>query len=287
MIKKTPDAVNIRALQNKDEGMDKEMGIVSDLKETLYQKALRQARLEIANEYSRHRTKLFEASAKLRDIRDELSEKEDRIENAEKALTAKEKELTKAVTEKMKADLSDILDQKRAAEEELHRLERAVSEYRDALYRTEERLFDWSKRLEKKELDVFAEMQTDVDKLKKYGENASKRGFEFERLFADILKNNGFYDVEVTKASGDYGGDILAQKDDLCYVVQCKSYSSAVGIEAVQQAFAAKAHYGAHVAVVATDSIFTKEAKVFAEEAKVVLWDCERIAKMAADSETK
>ena len=37
-------------------------------------------------------------------------------------------------------------------------------------------------------------------------------GHEFEYFCADLLKQKGFVDVEVTKGSGDYGVDILAEK---------------------------------------------------------------------------
>ena len=38
-------------------------------------------------------------------------------------------------------------------------------------------------------------------------------GHEFEYFCADLLKQKGFVDVEVTKGSGDYGVDILAEKE--------------------------------------------------------------------------
>ena len=49
-------------------------------------------------------------------------------------------------------------------------------------------------------------------------------GHEFEYFCADLLKDNGFAEVEVTRGSGDYGVDILAEKDEgwnhLCSAVQ-------------------------------------------------------------------
>ena len=39
----------------------------------------------------------------------------------------------------------------------------------------------------------------------------------------------------MTQGSHDYGGDIIAIKDQIKYVIQCKKYSSPVGIDAVQQ----------------------------------------------------
>ena len=38
-------------------------------------------------------------------------------------------------------------------------------------------------------------------------------GHDFEQFCAELLENKGFVDVEVTKGSGDYGIDILAEKE--------------------------------------------------------------------------
>ena len=40
----------------------------------------------------------------------------------------------------------------------------------------------------------------------------SMSGEDFEEFCADILRGNGFTDVEVTKATGDHGIDVLAKK---------------------------------------------------------------------------
>ena len=42
-------------------------------------------------------------------------------------------------------------------------------------------------------------------------------GLEFEYFCAQLLRQNGFCEVEVTKGSGDYGIDILAEKDGVSY----------------------------------------------------------------------
>ena len=63
-------------------------------------------------------------------------------------------------------------------------------------------------------------------------------GQEFEYYCADLLKSQGFLEVEVTRASGDYGVDILAEKDGVTYAIQCKCYTAPVGVKAVQEAYA-------------------------------------------------
>lgn len=57
-------------------------------------------------------------------------------------------------------------------------------------------------------------------------------GHDFEYFCADLLRKNGFLDVEVTKGSGDYGVDILAEKDGVTYAVQCKCYNAPIGVKA-------------------------------------------------------
>ena len=56
-------------------------------------------------------------------------------------------------------------------------------------------------------------------------------GHDFEYYCADLLKEIGYEDVEVTKGSGDYGVDILAVKDDITYAFQCKCYDRPIGVK--------------------------------------------------------
>ena len=98
-------------------------------------------------------------------------------------------------------------------------------------------------------------------------------GHEFEQFCATILKENGFNHVEVTKVSGDHGIDILADKDEISYAIQCKCYSSNVGNDAVQQALAGKKFYKRDIAVVLTNQYFTPQAKEEASVFGVKLWD--------------
>lgn len=96
-------------------------------------------------------------------------------------------------------------------------------------------------------------------------------GYDYEHAVAAYLLRNGFHDVEVTKASGDYGVDIIAEKDFLKYAVQCKYYSNPVGIAAVQEVAAGRSMYGCTVAMVVTNSTFTPAAENLAKANGVVL----------------
>ncbi len=98
-------------------------------------------------------------------------------------------------------------------------------------------------------------------------------GHEFEYFCADLLKRNGFTEVEVTKGSGDYGADILAQKEGVTYAVQCKCYTGPVGVGAVQEVYAGRDYYDRMVGAVMTNQYFTSPAVRAAEKLKILLWD--------------
>lgn len=98
-------------------------------------------------------------------------------------------------------------------------------------------------------------------------------GHEFEYFCADLLKQKGFLDVEVTKGSGDYGVDILAEKDGVTYAIQCKCYTTPVGVKAIQEAYAGRDYYDRMVGAVMTNQYFTSPAVEAAAKLKILLWD--------------
>lgn len=109
-------------------------------------------------------------------------------------------------------------------------------------------------------------------------------GHTFEHYCADLLTENGYENVEVTKGSGDQGLDVIAYRDGVKYGIQCKCYSSDIGNKAVQEAFAGKTYYNCHVAAVLTNRHFTKSAKELAESNKVLLWDREKLEEFVQNS---
>lgn len=98
-------------------------------------------------------------------------------------------------------------------------------------------------------------------------------GHDFEFFCAGLLKKRGFMEVEVTRGSGDYGIDILAEKDGVTYAIQCKCYSAPVGVGAVQEAYAGRDYYDRMVGVVLTNQYFTTPAVEAAKKLKILLWD--------------
>lgn len=98
-------------------------------------------------------------------------------------------------------------------------------------------------------------------------------GHDFEYFCAKLLEKRGFIDVNVTKGSGDYGVDILAEKEGVTYAIQCKAYADPVGVKAVQEAFAGREYYDCMVGAVLTNQYFTKPAVEAAKKLKILLWD--------------
>lgn len=101
----------------------------------------------------------------------------------------------------------------------------------------------------------------------------SMEGRDFEFFCAELLAKRGFCEVEVTKGSGDYGIDILAEKEGVTYAVQCKRYSGPVGVKAIQEAYTGRDYYDRMVGAVLTNQYFTAPAVEAAKKLKILLWD--------------
>lgn len=93
---------------------------------------------------------------------------------------------------------------------------------------------------------------------------------EYEHFCADLLRDAG-WTVNVTKASGDQGVDILGRKDDRSVVFQCKKFSSPVGNAAVQEINAGRAFYVADYAAVVSNQGYTRSATELARSTGVKL----------------
>lgn len=111
-------------------------------------------------------------------------------------------------------------------------------------------------------------------------DSLSTSGVYFENVACVLLKANGFQNVRTTKTSNDYGVDILAEKDGVSYAIQCKCYSSAIGNKAIQEIVTGKMFYKCMVAIVFTNSTFTKNAIETAKETQVILWDRTKLTEM-------
>jgi len=105
----------------------------------------------------------------------------------------------------------------------------------------------------------------------------SMSGDEFERYCVGLLERNGYVNVEKTQAGGDKGVDVFAEKDGVSFAIQCKCYSSNIGISAIQEVYSGKDYYKKHIAAVLTNREFTKPAIEKAEQLNVILWGKNRL----------
>lgn len=96
--------------------------------------------------------------------------------------------------------------------------------------------------------------------------------YEFEEFVAEYLKSNDFTDVSLTPKSGDYGADIIATSPaGERTAVQCKLYSSHIGVKAVQEVNAAKDYYRCQKSMVVGSNSYTSSAEKMAAKLNVEL----------------
>ncbi len=106
-------------------------------------------------------------------------------------------------------------------------------------------------------------------------------GHDFEYYVADVLSRNGFSNVVVTKGSGDFGVDITAEKGGEKYAIQCKRYSSPLGLKPIQEVYTGMPYYQCTKGVVVTNSSFTAAACELAANTGVILIDGSLLSQMA------
>lgn len=108
-------------------------------------------------------------------------------------------------------------------------------------------------------------------------------GLSFEHFVADVLRSAGYQRVRVTKASGDFGVDIVATRNKEKWVFQCKCYHSRLGVKPIQEVYAGAVKYGAEHSVVVTNAYFTAHARELAVDLGVLLWDRDHLKIMIAE----
>ncbi len=102
----------------------------------------------------------------------------------------------------------------------------------------------------------------------------TQTGIDYERHCMSRINACG-WKTEMTRASGDFGVDLIAQRENsvntLRVAVQCKRYSGAVGVDAVQQVHTGRDFYEAEHAVVISTMGYTRAAKALASRIGVEL----------------
>jgi protein-disulfide isomerase-like protein with CxxC motif len=111
-------------------------------------------------------------------------------------------------------------------------------------------------------------------------------GLEFEKHVAETYSRLG-YRVQVTKASGDAGVDVIAEMGAERLAIQTKQYAGSVGNDSVQQAFTGKTIYNCTGAVVVCSSTFTSAAQAAARATNVELIDGKAYGQMMQHTQPK
>ena len=105
-------------------------------------------------------------------------------------------------------------------------------------------------------------------------------GVEFEHYVAAVLRGLG-YAVEMTRASGDFGVDLIAVRDGVRTAVQCKRQTRTVNGSAIQQVVAGAAVHACTATMVVSNHRYTRAAEHLAEVHSCLLVDRVRLARMA------
>lgn len=104
---------------------------------------------------------------------------------------------------------------------------------------------------------------TEIDKMS---------GSDFELCLISLFSKLGYH-VEHTGKIGDYGSDLVIERDGKRIAVQAKRYANHVGEDAVREAYSVKNLRRCTEAMVVTNSYFTTMAKTLARSNNVTLWN--------------
>ena len=105
--------------------------------------------------------------------------------------------------------------------------------------------------------------------------------FEFEAYCTEELRRVGWRAYR-GKGVHDQGVDVVAEKDGLKVILQCKLYSQPVGNKAVQEAFAGRTFESAQYAAVVTNNLYTPSAQELAATNGVLLLHYTELATLDA-----
>lgn len=146
------------------------------------------------------------------------------------------------------------------------------------LYRLNKKFEDDEKREERERRQAWEQERIRKEKERqeriKTSPIKSLSPLQFEEFTKIYLEERNYKQVKLTKATGDFGADVLAVAPDNTKIcVQCKMHSRPVGVSAIQEIHAAKSYYKCERAsVVVTSAGFTKQAIQFSETVNVFLF---------------
>ncbi|MBN1462007.1 MAG: restriction endonuclease [Armatimonadetes bacterium] len=104
-------------------------------------------------------------------------------------------------------------------------------------------------------------------------------GEQFEEFLKAHFATKG-YRAELTRNGSDFGADLILTRNGKRTVVQAKHWRTRdVGVSAIQEVTAAKAHYKADLALVVATVRFTSQAIDLARANNVEVWDRSRLSR--------
>ncbi len=169
---------------------------------------------------------------------------------------------------------AEIRDRQRIADTQGRRMmAQQEQENRRAMAEIDEFVHDLEELEAEQERRLRALRMADIDNM---------AGPEFEEYVRRLLVHRRFT-ARLTRASGDFGVDIVAERDGHKYAIQVKRWSKAVDGDAVREAVAGQRHYGCDRAMAITNSYFTEAAKELARSNHCELIDRDVLAEWILD----
>jgi restriction system protein len=103
-------------------------------------------------------------------------------------------------------------------------------------------------------------------------------GLEFEHYVAELLRHQGFTNVQVTPGGNDFGIDVLFQKEETTFAAQVKRRRGYVGVDALYQALGGRDYYNRDQSVVISNTFYSKAAHKLAKKTNLWLVDRDTLA---------
>jgi len=95
----------------------------------------------------------------------------------------------------------------------------------------------------------------------------------FEKFLLTLFFKLGYKVQLVGSLAGDYGTDLIIEKEGVRTAVQAKRWKGVVGIKAVQEVYGSLNLRNCAKALIVTNNYFTRQAKELAKANVVELWD--------------
>ncbi len=108
--------------------------------------------------------------------------------------------------------------------------------------------------------------------------------FDFEEYVAQLFRDKG-YKCYVTSSNGDYGVDVIAEKEDEKIAIQCKRYAyrNRVGVKDIYPIFTGASFYNCNKVMLVTTSRLNNKAKMLARSLDIKVIDYKELGTIAND----